>query len=156
PLPPGRRPARPADGPGPVRPGSRRLGDEKLNTSVARLAGLFDAARAAVRDPKAPRDEQLLAMRLLGRGLDRQSDDLAGLAEFLVPGTAPDVRAAAVAGLGQLRDPRVAPVLLRGWKGYGPALRAHVLDVLLRREEWAKAVLDALEGKQISPADIDT
>jgi putative heme-binding domain-containing protein len=49
----------------------------------------------------------------------------------------------------------VPELLLRGWKGYGPALRTQVLEVLSRRDEWLRAALDAVEKKQLPAAEID-
>jgi putative membrane-bound dehydrogenase-like protein len=133
----------------------RTEGNDALKTAVDQLVGLFTAARAAAADPKADRQERLAAIRLLGRGLDCQAEDLATLATFLAPQVENDLRATAVASLGQLRDAKVPDVLLREWKSYSPTTRTQVLDVLLRRDDWLKAVLDALDRKQVLPADID-
>ncbi len=133
----------------------RRESDPELQKVVDRLGGLFTAARKLVPDPHAPAAERLSAIHVLGRGLDHQRDDLATLAGLLSPQTAEDVQAAAVAALGRFRDPAVPEQLLRGWKGYSPARRTQILDILLRRDEWLKAVLDAIERKQILPVDID-
>jgi putative membrane-bound dehydrogenase-like protein len=130
-------------------------GNEEMKAALQGLAPLFAAARAAVVDPKTPQDNRLQALRLLGRGLDQQQEDVALLAGLLVPQTPEDVQAAAVAALGRLRNDRVPEVLLRGWKGYGPGLRGQALDVLLRRDDWSKAVLDAVERKQVLPFEID-
>ena len=63
---------------------------------------------------------------------------------------AEDLQAAAIAALGRLRSPRVPELLLRGWKEFLPALRRQVLDVLLSRDKWLSAVLDAIENKEIA------
>jgi putative membrane-bound dehydrogenase-like protein len=128
-------------------------GGPELRAALKRLAGLFDAARAAVANPRTSRDEQLPALRLLGRGTDQREKDLATLGDLLVPQTASDLQAVAVAALGQFRDPAIAEVLLRGWKGYGPGLRTEVIDVLCRRDEWVTALLDGLEGKRLLPGE---
>src|SRR5262249_14148102 len=117
--------------------------------------GLFTAARKTLTDKKADKSDLLLAIRLLGRGLDRQAEDASTLAALLVPQTPDDVQAAAVTALGKLRDPKISEVLLRGWKGYGPGLRAGVLDTLFRRDDWLRAALDAIEKKQILAAEVD-
>src|SRR5207249_3709551 len=52
-------------------------------------------------------------------------------------------------------EPAVPELLLRGWKGYGPALRVQILDVLLGRADYLKALLDALEHKQLLAFEID-
>src|SRR5258708_38506815 len=116
------------------------------------MTGIFDSARATLANPKAPKEQRLLAVRILGRGLDRQAEELAALAELLVPQTPADLQAAAIAALGRLRDARVPEVLLAGWKGYGPAQRSQTLDVLFRRDEWAAAALEAIERKHIAAA----
>jgi putative membrane-bound dehydrogenase-like protein len=127
-------------------------GEEKA--AVDQLAGLFAAARATLADAHAAKDDPFLAVRLLGRGLDHRQEDVAALAGLLVPQTADDLQAAAIAALGRLREPKVPELLLRGWPGYGPAQRNQVLDVLLRRDEWLKAALDAIEAKQVAAAEV--
>jgi putative heme-binding domain-containing protein len=74
---------------------------------------------------------------------------------LLVPQTPEQLHTSVIASLGHLREPIIPELLLRGWKGYGPALRAQVLDLLLVREDRLKALLDALEHKQILPFEID-
>src|SRR5262249_29635072 len=96
----------------------RDAGNDHVKQSVQRLAGLFQAARASLNDGR--KEDQLLALRLLGRGLDHQREDLDLLAGLLSPQTDRDLQAAAVAALGRLSDAKVPEVLLRGWKGYGP------------------------------------
>jgi putative membrane-bound dehydrogenase-like protein len=132
-----------------------KQGDQALRQAVERLGGLFDAARAAVGDGQRPAEERLQAIRLLGRGLEHQQEDRELLIKLLVPQTEPELQAAAVASLGRLRDGRVPEDLLRGWKGYAPPLRARILDVLLQRDDWSRAVLDAVEHQQILVFEID-
>jgi putative heme-binding domain-containing protein len=104
---------------------------------------------------KASKEQQLQAIRILGRGLDRQAEDVALLAELLVPQTPADLQAAAIASLGQQRTGRVAEVLLAGWKAYGPAQRSQALNVLFQRDEWVEATLLAVERKDIAAAQLD-
>src|SRR5262249_4462488 len=133
----------------------RSEGDKELREALKQLEGLFTAARASLADRKAPRQERLRAVPLLGRGLDKRTGDRKVLASLLVPQTAEELQAAAVATLGRLRDARVPGVLLRGWKGYGPAMRSRVLDVLFQRPEGLKATLDAVQKKQVLAFEID-
>jgi putative membrane-bound dehydrogenase-like protein len=130
-------------------------GDEDVKAAVRGLSELFAAARATVAGRKAPPAEQEQAVRLLGRGLDRWGEDADLLGALLVPQTPDAVQSAAVGALGRLRDPRVPELLLRGWKGYGPGLRGQVMEVLARRDQWLRAALDALEHKQVLPAEVD-
>jgi putative membrane-bound dehydrogenase-like protein len=133
----------------------RETGNEEMRTALKQLAGLFDAARAAIVDSKASKERQLLAIRILGRGLDRQQEDVAALAELLVPQTPAELQAAAIDVLGRQRNDKVAEILLRGWKAYGPVQRSQALDVLFQRDEWVEATLEAIERKDIAAAQLD-
>ncbi len=46
-------------------------------------------------------------------------------------------------------------MLIRGWKGYSPALRLQVFDALLLRDDRALALLDALERKKVQASELD-
>jgi putative membrane-bound dehydrogenase-like protein len=129
--------------------------DTDMRAALDDLGQVFIAARVCVRDEKEPVARKAAALRLLGRGLDHQQEDRKTLAGLLVPQTPDELQAAAVMTLGTLRDPAVTEVLLRGWKGYGPALRTRVLDLLLARDEWQAALLDALEKKQVLAQEVD-
>lgn len=130
-------------------------GDADLKKAVADSAGLFQTARKHLVDKKAAPEDQLAALRLLGRGLDKQKEDIDLMAGLLTPQTERETQAAAVAALGKLRDPSIPALLIRGWKGYGPAMRTAVLDTLFRRDDWLKATLAALEKKDIPPGELD-
>jgi putative membrane-bound dehydrogenase-like protein len=132
-----------------------REGDADIKKQVAGLSALFDAARKTARDDKSDQAERLVRLRLLGRGLDHQQEDIKTLAGLLTPQNSEEVQGAAIAELGRLRDPQVPELLLRGWKSYGPGRRGHALDVLLARGDWTRAVLDAVQGKKVLPFEID-
>jgi putative membrane-bound dehydrogenase-like protein len=132
-----------------------RQRDPRMQAVVGRLDKLFTAARTIAADRHADAAERLMAIRLLGRGLSQREEDVTRLADLLVPQTGQEIQLAAVTGLGRLRDAHVPEALLRGWKGYSPSVRAQVLDVLLRREDWLRAILTALDHKQILPFEVD-
>ena len=75
---------------------------------------------------------------------------------LLVPQTDREVQSAAVAALGRLADPRVPELLLRGWKGYGPALRSQVLDAFISRND-AHPCFSLMRSRtrRFSPAELD-
>lgn len=127
----------------------------ELKASLHQVSGLFAAARKTLTAERAATDAKLRAVRLLGRGLDHQQEDMTALAELLVPQTAEELQSAAVAELGRLRSPRVPELLLRGWKAFVPVQRRQVLGVLFSRDKWLSAVLDAMERKTIAPSEID-
>jgi putative heme-binding domain-containing protein len=92
---------------------------------------------------------------VLGHGPDHHAEDVKTLAGFLTLQAPTELQTAAVAAFGRLPDANAPELLLAGWKGYGPALRAQVFDVLLHRAIWTAAVLDAIERKDILAIDID-
>jgi putative membrane-bound dehydrogenase-like protein len=132
-----------------------RSGDSALKEAVERVDTLFRAARALAADNKARLSDRVVAIRFLGRGPTHRDKDMDLLGSLLTPQTADELQRAAVQAMSKLHDPQVSSLLLRGWKGYSPARRVHVLDVLLTREEGARAILNALMKKEIVPADID-
>jgi putative membrane-bound dehydrogenase-like protein len=136
-------------------PLTKLSGDKEVQAALQKLSGLFTAARATLGNKQAAMPDKLVAIKLLGRGLDRQVEDLTLLADLLVPQTPDELQAGAIAALGQLRDPKVPELLLRGWKGYGPPRRAAILDTLFRRDDWLRVTLDAIEKKQILATEVD-
>jgi putative membrane-bound dehydrogenase-like protein len=131
-----------------------RQANAPLRDALAGLAGAFRAARDVVPDGRAPLPERVQAVRLLGRGSDRQGEDQALLADLLAPQNPPELQAAAITALGQLREGRPADTLITGWKAFTPALRSRALDALLLRPGGAAAILDAVGDKQILPQDV--
>ena len=82
--------------------------------------------------------------------------DLTRLGEVLYTSSPPEAQRAALAGLQRAGGPRVAEVLLAGWKNHSPAVRAEVLNLLFSREEWTAALLGAMEGGKISTTELGT
>jgi putative membrane-bound dehydrogenase-like protein len=119
------------------------------------LAGLRDAARLLVADDGAAEAERVAAISLLRHSAARDSRDRERLGGLLKPRVPVAIQQAAIASLGRIRDPQVADLLLSGWKGHSPAIRAAVLDALLSRHEWTEALLSALESSRVAPAEID-
>ena len=105
-------------------------------------------------DEKAPMDQRLAAIQLLGRDKASQALDIPILARLVSPIIPGALQTAAIASLGQIQSPQVAVALLQNWKTYTSELRSQVLDLLTRREETIQELLKALENKQLAPADL--
>jgi putative membrane-bound dehydrogenase-like protein len=136
-----------------------RVADLVGGSAKEALQSLFAQARTiAAGKGSAPKNEpawRLAAIRLLGRGLDQQSDDAALLVELLVPQQPADVQAAAVTALEKLQRPELPQSLLGGWRSHTPALRQQILDVLLSRADWSAALLDAVERSEVAGSQLD-
>lgn len=129
--------------------------DPELKDAVTKLGELFTAGRKTLADKNAGIEEKRLAMLLAGRGLDGRKEEIVLLGGFLTPQVADELQTAAITSLGRIADPAVPAELLRNWKGYSPKTRNAVLDALLRRDDWLRATLDALEKKEISASEVD-
>jgi putative membrane-bound dehydrogenase-like protein len=62
---------------------------------------------------------------------------------------------AALQTLGERDDPQVGAALVEHWNSLGPSLRREAAEILLSRRAGASALLDALDAKQIAPAELD-
>ncbi len=115
-----------------------------------RLAPALDAARRVVNDTQAPPAERASAVRLLGFG-----GEVEPLAAWLDPRHPAEVQTAAIRALSRQNNDTVPALLLRHWKGLGPARRSEVLDALLARPSWASRLLDALDDQTVLTTEID-
>jgi putative membrane-bound dehydrogenase-like protein len=129
--------------------------DGTLRTALKRLDRLFAVARRRAKDAQATPADRALGVHLLGRGVERQPEDVATLADLLAPQNAAELRREAVSALGRRGDTELATTLLQPWKSYGPELRTQVLEVLCRRDAWVRILLDAVERKDVLPAEIE-
>jgi putative membrane-bound dehydrogenase-like protein len=127
--------------------------DKAFQTALERMRTIFPRARRTAVDAAAPIGTRVEALRLLCREPDLVQEDRAILVRLLAPQEQEPLQLAAAAVLGRA-DPQAPPSLLQPWKGYTPALRAHVLDILLARADGPAAVLTALEKKNLLPQEI--
>ena len=127
----------------------------RIATLRPAAAAMFPAARAMAIDSAATPPDRAAAVPLLGRVSDRESEDAQQLESLLGPQTPEEVQSAAVAALARIGTADAPARLLRGWRGYGPGVRAQVLEVLSRRDGWIRAVLDAVEHKDLPAAEVN-
>lgn len=123
--------------------------------SGAAIAKTLEAARTIARDDSAAVEMRSAAMSLLGREASAQKQDMALLEGLLSPQSPQEIQGAVLATLTRRKEASIAPLLLRHLKGLSPKLREAVLDALLTRADWAGALLDAIEKKQLSATDLD-
>jgi putative heme-binding domain-containing protein len=133
-------------------------GAAALGPAVKQTSGLLAAAREIAAKSDLPVEQRAAALRLLARDAASRGQDLKFLESLLSPQSPEALQSAAVYAIGRVRgagSDRVPQILLAGWKGYGPELRARAMDALLSRPQGVKAVLDAIEQKKVLPAEIE-
>ena len=120
----------------------------------SRLQKALTFARRAAEDSATPEQLRAAALRVLGRG------DLSGVALDLFVGLvtsvapAASLRETALATLRRQQSDDVAARLLSNWKQSSPSARADIITLLLGRESWTSALLDAVKKRQIQPNEI--
>lgn len=118
------------------------------------VTAILAAATAPAADPKAGEEDRAAAVRLLAHApWDAASPVLSKL--VAADDTPTPVRLAAVRSLAAHPRPEVAGLLLGGWRGYTPSVRAEVLEALVRDPARAAALLAAVEAGKVRPGDID-
>jgi putative membrane-bound dehydrogenase-like protein len=124
-----------------------------LRQPVTRARAVFDRAAAAGRDEKRPLAERVAAVALLGRGPFAPLE--AAAADLLAPQSPPQLQLAAVRALSAHTKQAVAGLLLAGWPSYGPSIRREVAEAIFARPQRVARLLDAIERKDVSPAQLD-
>src|SRR5262249_10649305 len=86
-----------------------------------------------------------------------EADDAAvtTLLEQLSPKASPNLTRGMLDALGQCGSDKVGATLVQRWRELTPTTRPLVLNILLRRPAWTKALLSGLEKGQIDRADLN-
>jgi putative membrane-bound dehydrogenase-like protein len=130
---------------------ARRWGREDLFAASA--ANIADTLKKKIANPESVTEQRLQGARDL---VKLQDEPLTAkfLLEQLNPLTPPDVATGFISALAESRNRETAPILLARFSQFTPATRRIAVATLLRRPEWASALLDAVEAHQIKPADL--
>ncbi|HEX3149841.1 MAG TPA: PVC-type heme-binding CxxCH protein, partial [Gemmataceae bacterium] len=77
------------------------------------------------------------------------------LAETLKTNQPPAIQVATLEALGRFGDERVPTIILEAWAAMTPKVRATATEVMLSRNNWVPAFLDAVEARKVARADVD-
>ena len=119
------------------------------------MATLRKALADQVGDERRPeRDRIAAAQRLAQMHPDRAALDqmLAGVTAKSTPALTFGLLGAA----GQADIPEVGPALVAHWGQFTPQVRRQAIEILLRRPEWSRVLLDAIEQKSLAVSDLST
>ncbi len=97
----------------------------------------------------------IASLPLLGRTTADRAVDAELIGSLLVPQMPATVQSAAIGTLSRINHANSAAALLSGWKMMTPSFRTQVLDALLGRAVWTDLLLDQMEAKTVSAAEID-
>ncbi|HEX8521752.1 MAG TPA: neutral/alkaline non-lysosomal ceramidase N-terminal domain-containing protein [Tepidisphaeraceae bacterium] len=117
------------------------------------IANTIAAARDVAKDVTASAEARTAALGLLGRG-EASGDELDALCEITATEASDDLRGAALTALRRQQSPEVAKGLLARWAKIPPGRRADIVNLLLGREQWSTALLEAMKKRQVQPNEI--
>ncbi|MDP1590456.1 MAG: hypothetical protein Q8M07_22070, partial [Prosthecobacter sp.] len=130
----------------------RRLADFSLSQACITWWNkrIEEATRGQVGKDEVVLDEAAISLVALAP-LDRFAPMLR---HALVPSTPSDVQLAALEALGSYRETAVADMLIESWPKLTPILRDKATTILLSRTDRIAKLLDAIEAKKITPAQL--
>ncbi|VTT99818.1 membrane-bound dehydrogenase domain protein : Putative membrane-bound dehydrogenase OS=Singulisphaera acidiphila (strain ATCC BAA-1392 / DSM 18658 / VKM B-2454 / MOB10) GN=Sinac_5736 PE=4 SV=1: Cytochrom_C [Gemmataceae bacterium] len=129
--------------------------DPNLRREVYGVALLLGDAEAqqvlskTVSDPAEPASDRISAIELL---LTRKRPEFAKTLRTLLDD--PAVRTAAIRGLAAFADAETPAAIIRAYSKFTPEEKLDAVQTLAARKEWAAALLDAVEKKDVPRADI--
>lgn len=126
--------------------------DISAETKTA-VAGMFDSAVKTLGNQAAPLPEREAAIGLLAFADAKISQSV--LTELLLPQTAPPLQIAGVKALSQLGPQGVEQLLITPWRGYTPAVRREVVDLLLRSVPRMEFLMTSVSEGKIKPSEIE-
>ena len=127
-----------------------------MNNSTIMKAIYDELLKDAVvtsKDPRKPPAARVAAIRDLQITQFREVSSV--LAETIKATQPPEVQIAGLEALGRFGDDAAPTMILDAWPAMTPKVRATATEVLLSRNNWVTAFLDAVEARKVARADVD-
>ncbi len=126
---------------------------ENLSESLRKhIVEMLTQAAVIALDNKLEIEERLLATRLLAHAT---WDTAEPVLTALLREASPELRLVAVRALSAHPRDEVAARLMGHWKGYTPALRREVTEVMMRTQQRIVVLLGDIENGNVRPSDLD-
>ncbi len=129
------------------------LGSVSSNeVTSAKLREIGLQALAVMGGPASHEEKTLALPIVVTLAQPKQALDVIG--PLLEPSQPQDLQLAALEALGSYREPAVADMLIDAWPKLTPTLRDKATTILLSRTDRIEKLLDAIEAKKITPAQL--
>ena len=125
-----------------------------LPEPISRLQQLLSTAPTTARHTKAPVEQRIAAVGLLGRINEQQADHLKLLGNLLGPQSPAALRDAGISALARIGAAATPSILLQHWNAATPSFREQIVETLLGREPWTDALLGAIERNEVHLQDM--
>jgi putative heme-binding domain-containing protein len=132
---------------------SQRWGAQDL--FGARIAEITGALRGRVADGSIKDEDRVAAAKRL-IALDANPSAVETVLEEITPLSPPVLSTGFISALSESREPKTADAILEHWNQFTPATRRNATAAMLRRPEWTRALLDAVENKKLARTEIAT
>jgi hypothetical protein len=120
---------------------------------AAEFAGVTAGLRREVADAALASEKRAsAAQRLIG--LDDRGDTVESVLKQITPQAPPELATALIGALAESRLPETAPILLGRWAELTPSARRVAVSTLLRRAEWALAIVEQMEKGGLRRTDL--
>ncbi len=131
--------------------------DDRLSKLLRDSDRIYNDARAQLENPTVDLQKQTLAASLLGLHQPTQPLALAFFAQSLHSQLHHPAWGSLLSAFAEIAADQtsVASTVLALWPSLTPTQRSQALDTLTTRPTWTRALLTAIESKQIRPAEID-
>ncbi len=123
--------------------------EDVIDDGIRGLTGIIAVAENASYPGESDESRQIAAINLLSRVPGQRMRLLKELPSLLTPDSSPAVQAAAASALGRIADESSIGALTNNWRSYSPALKSHVIDILLSREQWHARLLNEIPATDI-------
>lgn len=119
----------------------------------ANIAEITASLRKQITDASLPDDQRIApAKRLIG--LDGKADSVEFLLKQIGLLTTPTLASGLINALSDSRAPETGRAITARWNQLTPTVRRTAITTLMRRTEWADALLDNVEKGSIAPTDL--
>ena len=121
--------------------------------SAALLTEMIDDAKTVAVDEKQKAKRRVVAIQSLDLAIFEDTEEL--VTELLDGRQPQEVQMAALQVLGNYRNSAVADVILDAWLALSPKVQGEATETLFARRDRLRALLTAIEQKQVSPSQLD-
>lgn len=130
---------------------AQRWGQPELfGTSVAKIV---ESLRSQVADAYSPEDKRAAAAKRLV-GLEDNPETAQLVLKQISVLTPPGLATGLIQALGESRNTATGEAVVGHWNRFSPTVRRAAITLLMRRGEWAMALLDAVQGNTIQKTDL--
>ncbi|MEO8426630.1 MAG: c-type cytochrome, partial [Verrucomicrobiota bacterium] len=119
----------------------------------ANIAAIIDTLKGQITDSSADDDQRVAAAKRL-LGLDTRPEMIELVLKQVTLLSPPTLATGFVNALTGSRSEETGPAVIASWKQFTPGTRRNAVAALMRRPEWTRALLDAVEKDTINRTDL--